>query len=223
MLATLDFYREVVPFCRKHDIWIIVRPRLCRDLFRRRRIAALDPAGARARWRSRSSSPRCPRPTPCRLADGVRGRQPAAGLSTRADEVLPRLRRLHPDPGGRHGGAERPAGLRGGDAGAVSRAARRADTRPRRQAGWHVPSPEGSMFAWAPIPPRHAHLGSGRIRQAPAGARANVAVAPGLGFGEHGDGHVRIGLVENPQRLRQAIRNIRALPAACRQQRGRGA
>ena len=76
------------------------------------------------------------------------------------------------------------------------------------QAGWDMPSPEGSMFAWAPIPPRYAHLGSVAFAKLLM-ARAHVAVAPGLGFGEHGDGHVRIGLVENTQRLRQAIRNIR--------------
>jgi alanine-synthesizing transaminase len=75
-------------------------------------------------------------------------------------------------------------------------------------AGWDIPSPEGSMFAWAPIPPRYAHLGSVEFSKLLL-ARAQVAVAPGLGFGEHGDGHVRIGLVENTQRLRQAIRNIR--------------
>ncbi len=76
------------------------------------------------------------------------------------------------------------------------------------QAGWQVPSPEGSMFAWAPIPPRYAHLGSVEFAKLLL-SRACVAVAPGLGFGEHGDGHVRIGLVENTQRLRQAIRNVR--------------
>jgi alanine-synthesizing transaminase len=77
------------------------------------------------------------------------------------------------------------------------------------QAGWEVPSPEGSMFAWAPIPPRYAHLGSVEFSKLLM-QKAQVAVAPGLGFGEYGDGHVRIGLVENPQRLRQAIRSIRA-------------
>jgi alanine-synthesizing transaminase len=75
-------------------------------------------------------------------------------------------------------------------------------------AGWAVPSPAGSMFAWAPIPPRYAHLGSLEFSKLLlAGAR--VAVAPGIGFGEHGDSHVRIALVENTQRLRQAVRNIR--------------
>jgi alanine-synthesizing transaminase len=75
-------------------------------------------------------------------------------------------------------------------------------------AGWDIPSPRGSMFAWAPIPPRFAHLGSLDFSQLLL-ERAQVAVAPGIGFGEHGDGHVRIALVENTQRLRQAVRNIR--------------
>jgi alanine-synthesizing transaminase len=76
-------------------------------------------------------------------------------------------------------------------------------------AGWEMPSPRGSMFAWAPIPPRYAHLGSLDFAQLLLD-RARVAVAPGIGFGEHGDGHVRIALVENTQRLRQAVRNIRS-------------
>jgi alanine-synthesizing transaminase len=75
-------------------------------------------------------------------------------------------------------------------------------------AGWEMPSPEGSMFAWAPIPPRYASLGSVGFSKLLL-SRAKVAVAPGIGFGEYGDGHVRIALVENTQRLRQAVRNIR--------------
>ncbi len=76
-------------------------------------------------------------------------------------------------------------------------------------AGWEVPSPEASMFAWAPIPPRYAHLGSVEFSKLLL-ARAKVAVAPGIGFGEYGDTHVRIALVENTHRMRQATRNIRA-------------
>jgi alanine-synthesizing transaminase len=76
-------------------------------------------------------------------------------------------------------------------------------------AGWDVPSPEGSMFAWAPIPPRFAHLGSVDFSKLLL-QKAKVAVAPGIGFGEYGDTHVRIAVVENVQRLRQATRNIRA-------------
>lgn len=75
-------------------------------------------------------------------------------------------------------------------------------------AGWDVPSPDGSMFAWAPIPPRFAHLGSLEFSKLLM-EKAKVAVAPGIGFGEYGDGHVRIALVENQHRLRQALRNIK--------------
>ncbi|MCL1496927.1 aminotransferase [Parasaccharibacter sp. TMW2.1882] len=75
-------------------------------------------------------------------------------------------------------------------------------------AGWNVPTPEGSMFAWAPIPPQFAHMGSVEFSKLLL-KEAKVAVAPGLGFGEHGDGFVRIGLVENNQRLRQATRSIK--------------
>jgi alanine-synthesizing transaminase len=71
-----------------------------------------------------------------------------------------------------------------------------------------MPMPDGSMFAWAPIPPRYASLGSVEFSKLLL-ARAKVAVSPGLGFGEQGDGHVRIALVENNHRLRQAVRNIR--------------
>ena len=75
-------------------------------------------------------------------------------------------------------------------------------------AGWEMPTPEGSMFAWAPVPPNYASLGSVEFAKLLL-QRAKVAVAPGLGFGEHGEGYVRIALVENTHRLRQAIRNIR--------------
>jgi len=76
-------------------------------------------------------------------------------------------------------------------------------------AGWEVPSPDGSMFAWAPIPPKYAHLGSVGFSKLLL-EKAKVAVAPGLGFGEYGDDHVRIALVENTHRLRQATRSIKS-------------
>jgi alanine-synthesizing transaminase len=79
-------------------------------------------------------------------------------------------------------------------------------------AGWEVPSPEASMFAWAPIPPRYAQMGSVEFSKLLL-ARAKVAVAPGIGFGEYGDGHVRVALVENTHRLRQAVRSIKAFLA----------
>jgi alanine-synthesizing transaminase len=65
------------------------------------------------------------------------------------------------------------------------------------------------MFAWAPIPPQYRSLGSLEYSKLLL-ERANVAVAPGVGFGEYGEGYVRIALVENRQRLRQAVRNIKS-------------
>ncbi len=76
------------------------------------------------------------------------------------------------------------------------------------KAGWEVPSPAATMFAWAPVPPAFQHLGSLEFSKLLL-HEAEVAVAPGIGFGEHGDSHVRFALVENRQRTRQACRNIR--------------
>ena len=76
-------------------------------------------------------------------------------------------------------------------------------------AGWEVPSPDATMFAWAPIPRPFADLGSLEFSKLLL-KHAKVAVSPGIGFGEYGDGHVRLGLVENRQRIRQAAKNIKA-------------
>ncbi|TCK31695.1 alanine-synthesizing transaminase [Ancylobacter aquaticus] len=76
------------------------------------------------------------------------------------------------------------------------------------KAGWEIPVPTASMFAWAPIPSKFRHLGSLEFSKLLI-EKADVAVAPGVGFGEHGDDYVRIALVENEQRIRQAARNIR--------------
>ena len=76
------------------------------------------------------------------------------------------------------------------------------------KAGFEVPPPPASMFAWAPIPEPFRHLGSLEFSKLLI-EKADVAVAPGIGFGEHGDEFVRIALVENEHRLRQAARNIK--------------
>src|ERR1700728_24903 len=81
-----------------------------------------------------------------------------------------------------------------------------------RLAGWDIPAPEATMFAWAPVPEEFKNLGSLAFSKLLL-ERANVAVSPGVGFGEHGEGFVRIALVENRQRLRQATRNIKAFLA----------
>ena len=78
------------------------------------------------------------------------------------------------------------------------------------RAGWEIPSPDASMFAWAPLPPKFAHLGSVEFSKLLM-KEAGVAVSPGVGFGENGEGYVRMALVENEQRIRQAARNLKLL------------
>jgi alanine-synthesizing transaminase len=77
-----------------------------------------------------------------------------------------------------------------------------------RRAGWEIPSPPASMFAWAPVPEPFRAAGSMLFSKLLI-EEAAVAVAPGVGFGEYGEGYVRIGLVENEHRIRQAARNVK--------------
>jgi len=76
------------------------------------------------------------------------------------------------------------------------------------RAGWTIPSPGATMFAWAPIPDKFAHLGSLEFAKLLI-QETGVAVAPGVGFGEYGDQYIRLALVENEQRIRQAARAIK--------------
>ena len=76
------------------------------------------------------------------------------------------------------------------------------------RAGWDIPPPAATMFAWAPIPERFRNMGSLAFSKLLL-QEAKVAVSPGLGFGEYGEGYVRIALVENRQRVNQAARNIK--------------
>lgn len=77
------------------------------------------------------------------------------------------------------------------------------------RAGWDVPSPRASMFCWAPLPSALRHLGSLEFSKQLL-THAGVAVAPGVGYGEEGEGFVRIALVENEHRIRQAARGVRS-------------
>lgn len=76
------------------------------------------------------------------------------------------------------------------------------------RAGWHIRRNQASMFVWAKIPECAAHLGSLEFSKRLL-KEAQVAVAPGIGFGEYGEGYVRIALIENDNRIRQAARNIK--------------
>ena len=77
-----------------------------------------------------------------------------------------------------------------------------------KRAGWDIPSPPASMFAWAPCPNNIEEAGSMLFSKLLI-EEAGVAVAPGVGFGEYGEGYVRVGLVENEHRIRQAARNVK--------------
>ena len=76
------------------------------------------------------------------------------------------------------------------------------------RAGWDIPSPKASMFAWAPIPQKYKNKGSLEFAKELM-LKADVAVSPGVAFGEFGEGFVRVGLVENEHRIRQAAKNIK--------------
>jgi alanine-synthesizing transaminase len=76
-------------------------------------------------------------------------------------------------------------------------------------AGWEVPSPAASMFAWVPVPPQFEAMGSLEFSKLLL-KEAKVAVSAGVGFGEYGEGYLRVALVENKHRLRQAVRNIKS-------------
>lgn len=76
-------------------------------------------------------------------------------------------------------------------------------------AGWDVPVPEASMFVWTPIPEQYTEIGSLEFSKKLL-TEAGVAVSPGIGFGKNGEGYVRIAMVENKQRIRQACKNIKS-------------
>ena len=76
------------------------------------------------------------------------------------------------------------------------------------KAGWEIPVPKASMFCWAPLPPAFREMGSLEFSKQML-TEAGVAVAAGVGYGEEGEGYVRIAMVENEQRIRQAARNIK--------------
>lgn len=78
------------------------------------------------------------------------------------------------------------------------------------RSGWAIPVPRATMFAWAPIPDQFAHLGSLEFAKLLV-QETGVAVAPGVGFGEYGDQYIRLAFVENEQRIRQAARNVKKL------------
>jgi alanine-synthesizing transaminase len=74
--------------------------------------------------------------------------------------------------------------------------------------GWHIEKPKATMFVWAKIPEQYMKMGSVEFSKMLI-KEAKVAVSPGVGFGEYGDEYVRFALVENPHRIKQAIKGIK--------------
>lgn len=91
---------------------------------------------------------------------------------------------------------------------AIYQARRDCLTDSLERAGWPIPAPAATMFAWVPIPEKYNEIGSLEFSKLLL-EKAHVAVSPGIGFGEYGEGYVRIALVENEQRIRQAARSIK--------------
>jgi alanine-synthesizing transaminase len=206
-LADLDFYREVVAFARKHEIWIMSDLAYAEIYFDESRPppSLLQIPGAKdiaVEFTSMSKTYSMP---------GWR-----MGFAAGNERLIKALTRMksYLDYGAFTPIQVAATAALNGPQDCV--AEMRALYKDRRDvfikglinAGWDMPLPDGSMFAWAPIPPKYASLGSVEFSKLLM-ARAKVAVAPGLGFGEHGDTHVRIALVENNHRLRQALRNIK--------------
>ena len=206
-LADLDFYREIVAFARRHEIWVLSDLAYAEIYFGSQvPPSILQVPGAKdiaVEFTSMSKTYSMPgwrigfAAGNRRLIDALARMKSYLDYGAFTPVQVAAVAALN-------GPQECVAEIR-----ALYKERRDVLIRGLAQAGWEIPSPEGSMFAWAPIPPRFAHLGSVEFSKLLLD-RAQVAVAPGLGFGEHGDTHVRIGLVENTQRLRQAIRNIRA-------------
>jgi alanine-synthesizing transaminase len=206
-LADLDFYREVVTFCRRHDLWILSDLAYAEIYFNDvPPPSILQIEGAKdiaVEFTSMSKTYSMP---------GWR-----MGFAAGNPKLIAALTRMksYLDYGAFTPIQVAAIAALNGPQDCV--AEMRALYKERRdllipalcEAGWEMPSPAGSMFAWAPVPERYAELGSVGFAKLLL-SRAKVAVAPGVGFGEHGEGFVRIALVENHQRLRQAIRNIRA-------------
>jgi alanine-synthesizing transaminase len=206
-LAELDFYREIVAFARRHEVWVMSDLAYAEIYFGENAPPSLlQVPGAKdiaVEFTSLSKTYSMP---------GWR-----MGFAAGNPRLIAALARMksYLDYGAftpiqvaaaaaLNGPQECVAELR-----ALYRERRDILIRGLAHAGWDVPAPEGSMFAWAPIPPQFASLGSLEFSKLLL-ERAKVAVSPGIGFGEHGEGYVRIALVENGHRLRQACRSVRA-------------
>ena len=209
LVVDLDFYREVVAFARKHEIFILSDLAYAEIFFDQPPPSILQVDGAKevaVEFTSLSKTYNMP---------GWR-----MGFAAGNATLIAALARIksYLDYGAFTPIQVAAAEALNGDQSCIEETRNRY--RERRDvlvqglaaAGWDVPSPPATMFVWAPIPPRFHNLGSLEFSKLLL-TEAEVAVAPGIGFGEYGEGFVRLGLVENRHRIRQAVRNIKAFLA----------
>lgn len=207
LVASLDFYRDVVTFCRRHEIWVLSDLAYAEIYFDNNPPPSiLQICGAKEVCVEFSSMSKSYNMPGWRIGFAAGNRQLLSAL-TRIKSYLDY-------------GAFTPiqvsatAALNGTqdcveETRRIYRERRDVLIDGLHQAGWEIPSPHATMFAWAPIPPAFSSLGSVEFAKLLL-REAKVAVAPGIGFGEYGDTHVRIALVENKHRIRQAVRSIKA-------------
>ena len=201
----LDFYREIVSFARKHEIWVLSDLAYADIYFGDPPPSILEVEGAMdiaVEFQSLSKTYAMPG-----------WRMGFAAGNSRLIGALARIKSYLDY------GAYTPiqvaatAALNGpqkcvDEIRATYRARRDVLVESLARAGWPIQSPDASMFAWAQIPEKFRGMGSLEFSKQLL-VHAKVAVAPGLGFGEYGEGYVRIALVENEHRIRQAARNIK--------------
>ena len=214
-VADLDFYRDLVAFAKRHEL-IILSDLAYAEVYFDDKSAALGAAGSGRDGRDGRVHLDVEDLLDAGLAHGLCGRQRAHHRGARAREVVSRLRRVHADPGRGGRRAQRPGGVHHRDARDLQEAPRRAGRHASPAPASQCRRRAASMFAWAPVPEPFRALGSLEFSKLLV-EKAEVAVSPGVAFGEHGEGYVRIALVENEQRIRQAARNIRRFL-----ERGRG-
>jgi alanine-synthesizing transaminase len=209
-VCDLDFYKEAVKFAKKHDLWVLSDLAYNEIYFEEPTPSILQVDGAKDIAVEFTTMSKTYSMAGWRMGF-VAGNEKLIGALARVKSYLDY-------------GAYTPiqvaavAALDGpqecvAETRAIYKSRRDALVDSFTRAGWPVPSPKASMFAWAPIPEPLRHLGSLEFSLQLIN-EAHVAVAPGAGFGEHGDDYVRIALVENEQRIRQAARNIRKFLAA---------
>ena len=206
-VASLDFYKEVVAFCARHDMYLISDLAYAEIYFDGQTPppSVLEVPGAIERTVEFTSLSKTFSMPGWRMGFAV-GNEKLIGALGRVKSYL--------DYGAFTPVQVAAAAALNGPWECVEEIRKTYETRrdvlveSMGRAGWDIPSPPATMFAWSPIPEKFAHLGSLAFTTLLL-EHADVAVAPGIGFGEYGDGHVRLGLVENEQRIRQAARSVK--------------